>query len=594
MGVVLRCLGLLLGLVCFFGFSLIGKEIDCHNDDSAAHYVLTWRTWDSEWYGMKGGLVQAGDTYAGDQGDNLGPYRVRWYATLSDYNSGTYCKSTEYEGNDAVHDDYSGPAPPDHHCVYTVSWRNTNSWGAQPVFFYEWGDDSISQVGEILSYVAPGHTMSFTWTNWIAAADWTAKGSACPTLLLYDNNDPTQNQLKDSFSGEDHTSGGGGSSGSGPIDDSGGGGLPPTDGTNSATGGDLGRLGQALAESFGLFLGELKKKANKVTLQGATNVMGVGNQRLADLRSIMGATTNYLIAATNFLSRTTNYLASVTNLLGLERDLLSRTTNYLSVLTNQTSGVTNLLAQQWTNSVGISNLLGGVGLTNGAATNVVGLGMVPSTATNAAAAFAAGSNGVWAAGVVILGSSSDGSSVTNAGGGLVGSGSPAALSFSFCGTTIDLDPEVRFPGVAAMAKAAWTFVILASFCLWAGQWIWEAVGRIGSAQTGGVSDLNATLLGFGGNVVGLVVAFAVPAAFIALWVGSLTTCASLILSWSGLMPAAAAAVGVGGNQTALYLINLFFPVSLALGVLGARISIPFTGAKVFLVSAAASRWLFGK
>jgi hypothetical protein len=86
----------------------------------------------------------------------------------------------------------------------------------------------------------------------------------------------------------------------------------------------------------------------------------------------------------------------------------------------------------------------------------------------------------------------------------------------------------------------------------------------------------------------------VPAAFIGLWVIVVNWAINFLLSYFGLLPGAAAALSLGGNQGALYLLNKSFPVSLALSLGFARVTLPLTGAKLCFIASSASRFLFGK
>jgi len=238
-------------------------------------------------------------------------------------------------------------------------------------------------------------------------------------------------------------------------------------------------------------------------------------------------------------------------------------------------GATNLLGQMVTNSA--PNM---AGATNYSSTNGFSLdqGSAETAASSAGGSATSGIQGL---------RDSLGSAPT----GLTGAGNKSGLSFYFYNQSIDLDPEVRFPGVMGIIKGCWTFILLVLFAQRVGKLLMATSSTMATAQGGGVPNLNVTVLGTGGNFLGKVVAVIVPVVLIALWVGVFTAITQYVASNLGLLPDASSALGLGGNQVALYLLNSSFPVSLFFGLLFAWIGLQFLASKVILAAAFASRFL---
>ena len=281
---------------------------------------------------------------------------------------------------------------------------------------------------------------------------------------------------------------------------------------------------------------------------------------------------------------------------------LSAITNLLAQILGTGIGTTNALGTMNNTQLGMSNLLAVIaGRTNGFGTGDIFsgssemMGLVPSWSTNLEAATAYGNQ-------LLDGSQSrleqgtgyvqNGSSAAI--GNLSGAGDASGLHFEFCGRVVSLDPADRFPGFMGLVRSAWSFIALMLFGRWVVGWVQEIIQLIGTAETGGVPNLEAELFGFGGNVAGLAVYLATIVVFIASWVVVLNWVGLAILDFLGLFPQAGAAVGLGGNAIALYLLNACFPVSLALSLASARVTLPLTGSKVCLVAIAVSRMLAGK
>jgi len=246
-------------------------------------------------------------------------------------------------------------------------------------------------------------------------------------------------------------------------------------------------------------------------------------------------------------------------------------------------------------------------ITNGTGTNTVyDKGPDDSTNNHGAQTYSVGGNqtnaaAAWSAGDDAFGhgtnftTSAGYASMTGAGVIGEGEGSAAGLSFAFAGgTTINLDPEERFPGVMGWIKKLWTFLLLVGFSLTTAKLFRSAAQSFASAQTGGVPDLNVLLAGFGGNVIGFGVAIIVAFAIIGIWVIAFNYLFAAALDSLGLLPNATANFTMNGNQIALYLLNASFPVALFFSLLSARIGLEWTAAKIIGLAAAASRFLIHK
>jgi hypothetical protein len=186
------------------------------------------------------------------------------------------------------------------------------------------------------------------------------------------------------------------------------------------------------------------------------------------------------------------------------------------------------------------------------------------------------------------------STMTNGTGLSTVSTAPAALSFVLAGNTINLDPEAWSPGILGIIKNAWTFILLSLFSLWCGKKMMEVSAAMAITPGGGVPNLELSAAGFGGNLAGVAVALLIPIAVIALVVFVGNAIFGAILGYLGLLPASSTALGLGGNQIALYLLSQSFPISLFLSLLSSRITLQFTAAKVMTLGAGAARWLWTK
>lgn len=473
-------------------------------------------------------------------GDVTPPYQVTFYAGCSSPGtcgggSGTCQSPVETVGGLTFSITNCAPVPP----TYTWSGCFTNSTG------YPVAATAVSSAGvnSACYDVPPGGTqcasigpLSFPFT-----AGWTTSAGTCANPSAPFNIYPPTHAGTNGAAGGNNN-GQTGAPGSGPGTQNPGSTWTPGSGssTNLANSQDI----QNLAGNIAAGLGGLDSDLNKFASQNHAD-NGVASSWLSSIAAGMYSASN--------------------SLAGLANGALSET--YLSNV---------LWSANSTNTANYGSTLGTV-----------------TSATNAAAATVAGS--------AALGSDPGAfdtySNSVSGGVPTVGAGSSSGLSFSFAGgATINCDPEAWCPGISSFIKASWTLILLAWFCYDAGHLLWEAAQTFASAQTGGVPDLSAEVLGVGGNIVGIAVAVLIPAAMIALWklafdyfvVGAISSYTSQMGSAIG------GAFGFNADQVALYLLNETFPISLFLGLLVTRLTMHFIAAKIVMIAAAASRFLFGK
>lgn len=273
--------------------------------------------------------------------------------------------------------------------------------------------------------------------------------------------------------------------------------------------------------------------------------------------------------------------------------------------TNQLSNLTNGQAVGNANLIGMSNLLSRGVAALEALTNSPGVGtngyLVEDYQTNADAAWSLGES---------LGSVSNFNAAITAGESVAsgvgvlgeGVGASTGMSFMFCGVLIDLDPEARFPGMLALIKKAWTFILVTLFCLSVGRLFVQVAGYLMGLNSGGVPDMEVggevSVAGFGislsGNMLGWIMAGLGAFAIIGVGVLAFNWIWSGIMSSVGLLPSAAENWTMGGNSIALYLLNASFPLSLFCSLLSLRIALQFTAAKFMAICFAAARLIMAR
>lgn len=172
-------------------------------------------------------------------------------------------------------------------------------------------------------------------------------------------------------------------------------------------------------------------------------------------------------------------------------------------------------------------------------------------------------------------------------------GDGSGWTMLFCGQTIDLNPVTRFPTVAAASILGFTVVLWVAFVRKMGELFTETVKTITAVQTGGVPNLEAQAATFGGNVLGIAVALAVPLIFVTAWAILVAWLLNLFLShFTEAIGFTSWASSLGGKGW--YLLVSFFPVQLAVTLCLTGVVLHFTIGKVVLIAAGASRFLWGK
>jgi hypothetical protein len=177
-------------------------------------------------------------------------------------------------------------------------------------------------------------------------------------------------------------------------------------------------------------------------------------------------------------------------------------------------------------------------------------------------------------------------------------GHSSAWEFNFCGTHLDCDPVDMFPSVVVFSKGFWNFVLIAAYLFSVAKQYYKIVELVTKSQTGGVPNLTFTVAGFGGNALGIGVAALVALAFVALWIVVVTVVITPVASYmgfySGIAGVFSAVSGSTSGQCGMHLLFAFFPVSLAMQLVTARLVLMFTMSKAAIVAVFASRFLIGK
>ena len=323
-------------------------------------------------------------------------------------------------------------------------------------------------------------------------------------------------------------------------------------------------------------------------LNGLTNGTATNNIRDALAESTLGGMSNLLSqfdAATNSDIATETGQMSVSNLLqgiaGNGTNLYGMVSNLFLSSSNGWGSVSNRATESTLR--GISNLLANWPYTNQPDTNATGLGDVPSTATNGAAASSA------AAAI-------DGDYGVDGVASSFGSAAPPAdatgapnMTMTFCGQVINFDPNVIFPGVSSASYIGFSLVLVLAFMVEVSRLFWNIITIRAQTQTGGVPDMDV----LGVNAIGVGVAVVVPAVFLGLFVAAMAFVFSYASSYL------ATALNVSAFTTALgsigfYLLSSFFPVHLFFTLIFTRLTISFTAAKMVAFASAAARFLFGR
>lgn len=229
-----------------------------------------------------------------------------------------------------------------------------------------------------------------------------------------------------------------------------------------------------------------------------------------------------------------------------------------------------------------------------------------ATNTPGAINYGHGTNATIADGQAALGQADTDAATAETGMGTaptVDGGSASIFTFSFCGQTINLDPENTMPGLGGVVRNLIGWGATIWFMFWLLDWYKKLVTVTATAQTGGVPDLEVDVAGFGGNVAGWVAAVTVSIVFIGLWVGIFTYLFSKVFNlqssayfttnpWSGMSGFYYSAKSAGA--AALYLLNLYIPMSYIMSLVWSRFTLGIALPKLVLAAAAASRMLWGR
>lgn len=171
--------------------------------------------------------------------------------------------------------------------------------------------------------------------------------------------------------------------------------------------------------------------------------------------------------------------------------------------------------------------------------------------------------------------------------GVLTGGDSSGLTISLVGFDLNLDPEHQFPGLAAFFKNGISLIALLILARYMVGEYKDAAKVYASSQTGGVPAVGPW------GSVGLGIAIITPTIIVGLWVVIFATLFTIGLNQLGVLPDAATAFN-SGNTTALYLINLFFPISLLMTCAWTRIYTPILITKLVIASHSVQRFLLGK
>jgi len=214
--------------------------------------------------------------------------------------------------------------------------------------------------------------------------------------------------------------------------------------------------------------------------------------------------------------------------------------------------------------------------------------------TNAAIATA---RGVEALGDVITSAESVSSAVQAGPPISAGSGTGDGLTFAFCGTTICLDPATIFPGIPDCFRLVFSWLMIVGLLMWMGKEYLNMAVEMGRTKMGSIPDADVDVPIIG-NWMGVAIALAIPVIYLGLW---LTLWHFIfgtdfnLLSLVGQAHSSNPFYHIGlSSSTALYLINEFIDLNLALALFWARLTWYYVGGKIIMVLMAASRVLVGE
>jgi len=178
-----------------------------------------------------------------------------------------------------------------------------------------------------------------------------------------------------------------------------------------------------------------------------------------------------------------------------------------------------------------------------------------------------------------------------------GGGSDAALTMAFVGHTISFDPAVIFPGMPDVIKLVISWLMIVQMLLWMGDQYLGMIKELGKVELGGVPDVDIDVPLYG-NAIGVGLALAVPAIFLAAWLSLwhfIFGADFNLFTLAGSAHATNPFGLIGGHSgAALYLLQEFFNLELVLSLLWARLTWYFAGGKIIMLMYGGFRFLFGK
>jgi hypothetical protein len=196
---------------------------------------------------------------------------------------------------------------------------------------------------------------------------------------------------------------------------------------------------------------------------------------------------------------------------------------------------------------------------------------------------------------------------------------PSGFVIPFCGTnTLDLYPERLIPNLANAIFYALTAILLLKWALYVAECYGQAVQTFASVSTGGVPDLETSARGTGGNLLGVIIAVAVPALLCGVWsIAVLSATSWLTNRVTGQGAALAQGItmidtylsnsfnaiqgaiygqGVPGQpgQMAWHLMTKYLPVNMAIATAVSKPILKATMNKAILVAVGITKFLWGK
>lgn len=172
-----------------------------------------------------------------------------------------------------------------------------------------------------------------------------------------------------------------------------------------------------------------------------------------------------------------------------------------------------------------------------------------------------------------------------------GGGAPSMV-IPFMNTSIDISPDAIAPGVTSWIYGMLSFVTLVMFGKSASRLLFQTSQTYATAQTGGVPNMGSDVPVVG-NSIGLATAFLIPIALIAIWMVVFAAIIPLVTSFLTQLATSSGAL-TPSNALALSLLSSVFPLNLIINCAWTLIVLHLMATKVIIVSASASRFLFGK